>query len=336
MGAFMTAHAAQVAEVRRTLVDPVRVCERLGLAKGARRQSSGLSIRCPVHAEKTPSCSVTRGPDGTVRVRCFGCGWSGDVLTLVAAARGLGARRDFREVLCAAAEVGGLHQLAAELNGGTRPVLRVVSPLPEPEPERDYPPHREVEAVWAAARPVADVEACAVALALRGLYPDASLARALVDGQLPHWARYRGASWLETGHRLVLPLFDAQGTMRSLRAWQVGRDTTGPKRLPPSGHRATELVLANERALSMLRDPSGPLRLLIGEGEPDYLSLCQAYAGYAVIGIGSGSWSDAFAARVPLGSEIAVHTHHDDAGDRYAAHINATLAKRAVLTRSKP
>ena len=68
----VSAQSGQVAEVRRTLVDPVRVCERLGLAKGARRQSTGLSIRCPAHAERTPSCSVTRGPDGTIRVRCFG------------------------------------------------------------------------------------------------------------------------------------------------------------------------------------------------------------------------------------------------------------------------
>jgi hypothetical protein len=329
----VNAQAAQVAEVRRTLVDPVRVCERLGLAKDARRQSAGVRIRCPMHAERTPSCSVTRGPDGTIRVRCFGCDWSADVIGLVAAARGLDARRDFREVLATAAEIGGLHQLVAELAGDARPALRVVPPLPEPAPEREYPPADEVLEVWNGSRPVADVEPCRIALALRGLFPGPEAARALVVAPAPRWARYQGRSWLESGHRVVLPAFDATGELRSLRAWQVDRSAAGPKRLPPAGHRATELVLANPQAVNMLRAPAEPVRLLIAEGEPDYLSLCQGYPGAPVIGVVSGSWSEAFAARVPFGSLVTVRTHHDQAGDRYADAIIKTLAGRALIKR---
>jgi hypothetical protein len=254
----------------------------------------------------------------------------------VAAARGLDARRSFREVLSAAAEVGGLHQLADELRGGARPVLRVLPPPPEPAPDRDYPPWGEVEAVWGAARPVADVEACAVALGSRGLFPGPELARALVDGQLPPWARYQGASWLETGHRLVLPVFDAEGALRSLRAWQVNRDASGPKRLPPAGYRATELVLANERGQALLRTPAEPVRVLVAEGEPDFLSLCQRYPGTAAVGVVSGSWSEAFATRIPFGSLVTIRTHHDPAGDRYAEAITKTLAGRALIKRGNP
>jgi hypothetical protein len=131
-------------------------------------------------------------------------------------------------------------------------------------------------------------------------------------------------------------MFDHVGELRSLRAWQVGPNTDGPKRLPPAGHRATGLVLANDAALRCLREPSAPVQALIVEGEPDALSAAQAYPGVPVFGVVSGSWSEAFAARIPLGSEIAIHAHHDAAGERYAAHIKSTLAKRAVVTRSKP
>jgi hypothetical protein len=347
------AQANQTEEVRRALVDPERVARRLGLlGKDSRKQAGGVIVRCPVHGEKTPSCSLTRGPDGTLRARCFGCQWTGDALSLVAAVRGLNLRGDFRAVLAAAAEVGGLHELAAEIETGRAPTaLRVVPPPPEPEPERDYPPASEVEAVWQAALPVAEVEPAAVALALRGLFPGSDLARAITDSSaagsarpestwcqqsasgLPGWARYQGRTWLETGHRIVLPVYDHTGAMRSLRAWQVDARTEGPKRLPPAGHRATGLVLANEAALRWLRAPAEPIRLLVAEGEPDFLTLAQAYPAAAVIGVGSGSWTQAFAERVPFGSLVAIHTHHDAAGDRYAAELAKTLASRARVKR---
>ncbi len=330
----MSAHAEQIAEIRRSLTNPIRVAMKLGLTDGAVRQSSGLSVRCPVHAEKTPSCSITRGPDGTLRVKCFGCDWAGDVLSLVAAVRGLDSRRDFREVLLAAAEIGGLHQLAEELSKGTTPrEPRELPPAPEPEPSKDYPPAIEVLAVWNASKPVGVIEACQVALALRGLFPGPELARAIADAPLPSWARYQGRDWFETGHRVVLPVFDALGAMRSLRAWQVGRNATGPKRLPPAGHRATELVMANEIAVQLLRAPTAPVSLIIAEGEPDFLTLCQAYPGTAVVGVGSGSWGQAFADRIPFGSLVAIRTHNDPAGNRYAEAITKTLVGRALIKR---
>ena len=103
-----------VNEVRRALSDPRRVCHALGLAKGSQRQASGLLIVCPWHADKGPSCSVTRGPDGTVRVKCLACGASGDVLSLVAKVHALDVKRQFREVLTAAADLAGRYDLVAE------------------------------------------------------------------------------------------------------------------------------------------------------------------------------------------------------------------------------
>jgi len=53
--------------IKRQLVDCAAVAHVLGLADGARRQSTGLTVCCPWHAERTPSCSVTVGPDQTLR-----------------------------------------------------------------------------------------------------------------------------------------------------------------------------------------------------------------------------------------------------------------------------
>src|SRR5262249_41583970 len=85
-----------------------------------------LFVLCPNHSERTASCSVSRGPDGTIRVRCFGCDLSGDVFTLIAAVEQLDPRRDFAEVLRRAAELA-----AVDLN---EPQQRRAPPLPPRPP----------------------------------------------------------------------------------------------------------------------------------------------------------------------------------------------------------
>lgn len=127
------------ADLRRALADVARVVAALGLEKGARRQATGLLVCCPWHQERTPSCSITRGPDGTLRAKCFGCDASGDVLALVAQVRGLDAKRDFTEVLRAAAEVAGAYDILAELGAGSgvaRGTLQLQQPAPPPEPPK--------------------------------------------------------------------------------------------------------------------------------------------------------------------------------------------------------
>ena len=87
-----TAREGDTSELKRALTDVSRVVEGLGLGDLARRQARGLSIRCPAHNERDPSCSVTLGPDGTIRVRCFACDFAGDVFSLIAAAEGVEPR----------------------------------------------------------------------------------------------------------------------------------------------------------------------------------------------------------------------------------------------------
>lgn len=323
-------------EIRYALTDPRTLCERLGLLvdrKAWIKQASGVTVRCPEHGGL--SLSVTRGPDGTVRAKCFGCDFTGDALELVARVRGLSTRRDFRAVLLEAAEVAGLRALAREIEtGAERTEREPVKPPPRPrEPERTYPSAREVAALLASCVPCTDDLEVSAWLDSRKL--DAGAVGALGVAALPReastpwWARYQGTPWTETGHRLIVPMLDAMGELRSVRAGRVVNGDT-PKRLPPGGHKASELVMADELGAAMLRGTFAPDRVVVVEGEPDFLTWATRTkpTPTAVIGIVSGSWSDAFVERFPIGAEVYVRTDHDRAGEAYAQSVARRLAVR--------
>lgn len=327
-------------EIRRALVDPKRVCNALGLLKGAQISGQGCVICCPAHGDRTPSCSVTIGRDGTLRFRCFGCQATGDVLTLVAAVHDLDVRGDFREVLLAAAELAGLSNVVDELNDRKPYTPRPLPALPEPGPERDYPPAAEVEALWGLAGSVAMDPEAGGHLVGRGLDARAvaslDLLRAIPPSAVqPGWASYRGRRWTESGHRMIARVFDATGACRSLRSWRVAGDAPA-KRLPPAGHKATGLVLANRRAVELLTgERRAPRVVVVAEGEPDFVTCSVAWPTLAVLGITSGSWSEDFAKRIPIGSEVVIRTHNDQAGDKYANEVLKTIKTRAVVRRSE-
>ena len=322
-------------ELRAALVDAREVCRRLGLDEGAQPQARGVLIRCPWHADRTPSCSVREASDGTIAVKCHGCDRSGDVLHLVAAVHGLDVRRDFTEVLNRAGE------LAGDARGDA--LVRPRMPPREREPERTYPPADELACLWnQGGSVVADPE---VAACLRGRGLDADhvhrldLARALpVRAAVPAWASYKRQPWPRTGHRLLVPAFDAHGAMRSLRAWRVV-DSDTPKRLPPAGHRLGGLVLADAAGVALLCGAAAAPEAVIVEGEPDLLTWATWLAQHgragevAVFGIFAGGWTTEVAARIPDATVVYVRTDHDEAGERYAAVINETLGRRCNVRR---
>ena len=341
----MTAHIAggtDAAELRAQLTDPRHLCAALGLLDGykpGRQAGGGLLIRCPAHGDKNPSCSVRRGRDGTVAVSCFGCGFTGDALTLIAAAHGLDPRADFPAILGEAARIAGVTL-------ETAPRASTSRPAPSAAPE--YPAASEVAALWAAAGPVEADHQAAAYLAGRALDPGTvdlyDLARVLpADAAAPSWARCNGKAW-PASHRLLLPVVDYLGTVRSLRAWRIDRtsDDGAPKRTAPSGKALAGLVLACPVACTMLaglppawHSPASPLRVVIAEGEPDFLTWATRVSDAdetppAVLGVIAGAWTDAIADRIPDGARVLIRTHQDQAGDRYAAEIKASLAGRGV------
>jgi hypothetical protein len=352
---MISARVNRAPEIKRALATyGVRhVCDALGLtSQGGRtvqhQAGGGLIVRCVWHEENTPSLSIRIAPDGTIACKCQGtCGRGADVLDLIAEVRGLNTKTQFREVLAEGARLAGLWGIVDELEGregraNVPPPAPVATPA-RPEPPRDYPPVAEVEALWDASVAVSDVPEVAAYLAGRAIDPDriesGDLARALPDRNLPRWASYRGGAdfsrpWPDLGYRIVVPAYSSDGAMRSVRAWRIV-EGDGPKRLPPGGHKASGLVLADAWGIAMLTGARQPERVIIAEGEPDGLvnMIRNTDPRTAVLSVLSGSWTPEFAERVPVGCHVFVRTHLDAAGDRYAAEIEASLRRRAFVYR---
>ncbi len=346
-------------ELKTALSDVRTLLDALGCLRGATKQAGGFLIRCPWHLEKTPSCSVQL-KQGSIIAHCFGCDASGDALDLIAACRGLDIRTRFRDVLREAAVLAGRYDVLDTLDadGPTTTVhsARQDTPSPTPPapeiPDRTYPPVEEVETLWNACSQVTDDALCAAWLASRSLRPmDVSvrdLARALPGlTEHPFWMRYHRRSWFETGHRLLVPMLDALGRVRSVRARCVRAEgpDDAPKALPPTGYRMSGLIMADELGRIMLRAGSAPdwwpkhepFRLVVVEGEPDFITwaTAQGASRFAVLGIESGSWSEEIASRVPNGTFVSVRTHLDAAGNKYADRIYRSLAQRCRLARRR-
>jgi hypothetical protein len=362
LGALVRERVGAIArETKASLLDAHAVWTALGLIAGPatwRRQPRGGIGRCPAHDDRHPSCSVQER-DGCLLWRCHACQAGGDVVDAYAAVHGLSAKRDLREILGGLTATCGLRHLAADLeaieaafadleavltNGGAPQETRSRAAASRArssarEPDRVYPPAAEVAAVWEACVPPSADEETSAMLRGRGFNVDrvdgSEVARVILPtATLPQWALSRGGPWTATGHRLVLGAFDAAGELRSVRAWRVVANDT-PKRLPPVGHRASGLVLACPLAVAMLRGTWRPERVLVLEGEPDFLGWACAtgVAAYARLGVISGAWSAEIAARIPDGAEVIIRTHADAAGDGYAAEIAATLAGRCQVLR---
>ena len=315
---------------KQQLTDPKSICSTLGLTQGAKPNRDGYLIRCPTgHGRgNTPSCSVITGADGTVQVRCFACELSGSVVDLVAAVHSVHPSSDE----CKRA-------LSDLLGGGySAPARAEVS---TPVPERSY--MQEASAIWSSLGRVDHSEECMDYLCSRGLSAMVAAERDLLRlfnfHETPKWAWVRddtldrAVSWSESGHLLVARVFDAKGENLGLRGWRV-RATSTPKRVPVCGYRADGLVLANQRAVSIFRREIGPTKIVIVEGESDWLSACTRWPELAVIGVYSGSWAQSVADAIPAGSRLVILTDRDEAGDNYAKKIITSIENKCAYRRA--
>lgn len=314
------------------LADPRKLAAVLELVdQRAQKQASGIIVACPAHDDGArASCSITVGKDGTARVKCHACGFTGDALTLVACVYGLDLREDFKRVLLTGAELAGNHTLAAELEDGKPRPDRIQ--LPEPRQTEEAPWPDRVQEFWNSCSHLhTDAVACRL-LESRGIDPARAeglgLARVLPErGPLPKWAKYGRRDWRKTSNRIVVRSWDSDGILRSVRAWRVTAGDS-PKRLPPAGCRSAGLVLSDRRGHGVLRGERTAHTLWIVEGEPDWIAATiAAPGGHAVWGIGSGGWSDGAAEKASAVRRVIVATHPDAAGDRYAAEVLSSVKK---------
>lgn len=209
------------------------------------------------------------------------------------------------------------------------------APLPAPvgprrrieAPALEYPHPAEVADLWSTAQPL-DTDSAALRWLVeeRGFRMEAvdraivdDLARVIPDGAtLPPWARIGRRTWLESGHRVLVPLFDATGAMRSFVARFPGADCT-PKSVRPADRDTTGLVMAEPVALRLLRKGRWPelweperTTAVIAEGEMDWLAWAtfesdsERDRAPAVFGVFLGSWTAEHTKRVPKGAAVAL------------------------------
>ncbi len=345
------------------------VARALGLAVTPPRGSAGGALHCPAcnaerrhtkSGDRRLACDVTRNGLGW---RCYQCDASGNALDAVAYRmrgeryRELGdAARDDVRAWCAREWPDVAELLDAAARRAPAPAL---PPLPAPSATTpDAPleyPTDDALALWAACVNVQDdAEVCRYLSAPRAeggrgiaALPSKHIARALPLDVRPAWTMHRpdpaapAATWAETGHRLVFPLYDASGVQRSVLARAI---VPTPRKSTAKGRRSG-LVLANGRAWAMLlghpfeRASDGEQRVIITEGEIDYLTWV-ARGGEAVLGVTSGSWTPELVARLPDGVVLVVRVHGDDAGVQYAQKILDSVRDRvkrgALVVRFAP
>ena len=303
----------------------------------------GLEVRRRVLSR----CCACGGDDGAKvvgegRWKCFRCDAGGDAVDLVSYA--VAGRKLDREAGLLVRDWYAARGWC-EVPQGRQLQHVEPRPLPQREPEtvEAPPPQAEVYALGRACRSVVHDHAVG-AWVERRLGP--GTARRVAAGRLalalpasfqgPPWACLGRRGWAALGYRAIVPMYDASGVGRSVRARCVTAAPWegAPKALPPTGYSQRGLVMASQVGRMLLRGEAAPHRVVVAEGEPQWLAACLAWPERAVFGVVPGSWSQAIADRVPLGAEVVLVTDHGDvrgAGDRYADQIAATLAGRRVV-----
>lgn len=335
-------------------IDEVRArgVRAVGKALGLQDGQSGSLAPCPLcNADKRHTKAGDRR--GAVGPRKDDAGWTchqcdegGDAVSLAAAcATGTTkpAREKWAEVRRACANAGLCAPDAREAATFTPTRARLPAPPPRPaETSPNYPPTDEVAALWAACAAVRDDSAVAAYLATRGLDAvcvSAEMARALPStGTLPKWAAVGSRPWRATGHRLLVPLFDVAGALRSMLA----RDVTGVASMKSAGATGFErrgLIMADGLGRQILAAGAPPewwedraLRIIITEGEMDFLSYAEQHDGEpwapALLGFVSGSWTQKIADRIPDRSTLVIVEHDDEQGAKYTAKIQESVKAR--------
>lgn len=185
-------HDELLDEIKRRLVSAPNVCKLLGI-ECERDGGGNFKILCPWHNEKTGSCNLRCGPDGTLQVRCFGCGNGGDIFSLIAALRGLDSRTDFATVKREAADMANI-SLDGTTPRGPRP-----APPPRAAKAPPGPPNRAELAFDKAARAL--LALCP--LSLEGSIGAGLLDRGiLIEAQRDGWGELPPEAWELHGEEL--------------------------------------------------------------------------------------------------------------------------------------
>lgn len=333
-----------VAAVRARLADPMHVVTVLGLGDGATSQPRGVMIRCPAHADRTPSCSVRVADDGTIACHCFACAWGGDVIDLIATVEDIEPRT--RAALVRAAELAGVSvttrvyvtprprpRPTAPTDDGADLALTIGAVVVDVEDDDEVATYLDRRGILDVARDddwgALDTEAVQYALAERiamGGDPvdmvRAGLVRGCDDGYRMAWQH----------HRIVIPWRRRDGTVQTVQRRRIGHDQ--PRYVFPRGGRPRQPY-----GVHRLRD-GAPLAIVEGAVDAIALRALDARAGVERLAVGvpgTGGWDDAWSSLL-AGRHIYVAADADDAGEGAAASwaVHAWRAGATGVERMRP
>jgi hypothetical protein len=290
----------------------------------------GSITPCPgCHAERRGT-GDRRGPVGLTRegigFACHRCKASGDALSLAALAI-TGNHKPSKD---------GWRQIRAKFLGCELPQYNVK--------KRPYkrPPIEQVQEIWHKSTPVYDCDELVPLLEERGLDPgeltERDLCRRIKRGHLPLWASVAMRPWNESGHICLFPFFDHQGQLESLHARRISKTAERPKGISPLSHEVAGLAFMDPLGRALFAgDGDNITKLIVAEGAPDYLTASLNFGdenvSTAVIGVISGSWTNASAVQIPLSLEVIIATHTDQAGERFCRTIAESLTPEHSISR---
>lgn len=138
---------------------------------------------------------------------------------------------------------------------------------------------------------------------------------------------------------LILPTRNHNGQIVGARLWTMEGVRLAPR--ADSGLATSGAVLCNYVAVNWLQGAAPPSLLLIGEGEPDFVTLCiladkmmerAPHVSVAIMGIYSGAWSKDFGERAGEAvNGVVIATDRDTAGEGYAGKIRASIKTGTVV-----
>ena len=139
---------------------------------------------------------------------------------------------------------------------------------------------------------------------------------------------------------MIVPLYGPGGRLESVHARAVTPATAKDKAASPRGAGVGGLVFADAGGRLLLEGapPPGTSQVIVAEGVPDFLTCATHYGDAAedapaVLGVIAGSWTPAIAATIPSGWTVIIRTDKDDAGQKYAETIRASVAGRCECKR---
>ncbi len=338
-------------DVRQALADPRRVAELLQLTEGSKPETGGgLLVRCPSHGENNASCSLTKGPDGTLRARCFACDFSGDVFTLIAAVRGLEPERDFPRVLNEGAALAGISVPDGSRWTGSsaKPAPRATTAAPAQAPVAE-----DLGSLWESLQPI-DADAFEY-LRGRGLEEAADWCRGLADVSTPKPAAPQGHErdatgsrtcggalrcaacrweYASSGYLIAVALRDMDGRIVAIQVRNIHAEK--------GGERDNRFLAIGPTSAGVFGDPLAIARarnVIVAEGMTDSLAAIAVCRGAAVTvpigiaGVNAGAALDTLAFK---GKRVLLAADPDEAGDLLCDGRSEEQAAVETRRRGKP